>query len=368
MSSLGKACLQELSNSIKGLRLVRVPEGQSASGSVAKEMVNHVKNTAASTFSKALKSAANRITSPDQPVNGFVRSPSPRSKLHKEPWHDDAFLTKFFWYFSPSERCVLAQVCCHWRSLLYQPQYWIGVTAAYKCKLWADDEVARMKMFEGLQQRGIESISLVGVLDSDVHEFILCFPQARKCVKSVCLRNSNITDSGLATLLTKMQGVVRLELSGCNEITEPGLWSSLNMRITSLNINDCVNIADDAVSAICQLLPYLTELSLQAYHVTDHALSMFGSKQSQTLKALRLNSCWEITNHGIVHIAQFLPTLTVLGLSGCSKITDDGVELIAENLRGLQVLDLSWCPRVSDGALEYIACDLVQLQELTLDR
>ena len=106
---------------------------------------------------------------------------------------------------------------------------------------------------------------------------------------------------------------------------------------------------------------------------------------------MRLQSCWEITNHGIVNIGkqtrkkinaiaafekQFcllfavhtLPNLTVLSLSGCSKITDDGIELIAENLRKLRSLDLSWCPRVTDAALEYIACDLNHLEELTLDR
>ena len=129
---------------------------------------------------------------------------------------------------------------------------------------------------------------------------------------------------------------------------------------------------------------------LQAYHVTDSALSYFSPKQTGTLNILRLQSCWEITNHGIVNIGKqspqknqykcsfwknnfafavhTLPNLTVLSLSGCSKITDDGIELIAENLRKLRSLDLSWCPRVTDAALEYIACDLNHLEELTLDR
>ena len=131
----------------------------------------------------------------------------------------------------------------------------------------------------------------------------------------------------------------------------------------------------------------------QAYHVTDSALSYFSPKQTGTLNVLRLQSCWEITNHGLVNIGQFntadavnnamkvihlhlsnffsvhsLPNLTILSLSGCSKVTDDGIELIAENLRKLVSLDLSWCPRITDAALEYIACDLTHLEELTLDR
>ena len=43
---------------------------------------------------------------------------------------------------------------------------------------------------------------------------------------------------------------------------------------------------------------------LQAYHVTDSALSYFSPKQTGTLNVLRLQSCWEITNHGLVNIGK----------------------------------------------------------------
>ena len=46
---------------------------------------------------------------------------------------------------------------------------------------------------------------------------------------------------------------------------------------------------------------------LQAYHVTDSALSYFSPKQTGTLNILRLQSCWEITNHGIVNIGKQSP-------------------------------------------------------------
>ncbi|TNN30238.1 F-box/LRR-repeat protein 16 [Liparis tanakae] len=169
-------------------------------------------------------------------------------------------------------------------------------------------------------------------------------------------------------MLEQMQGLMHLELSGCNDFTEAGLWSSLNARLTSLSVSDCINVADDAIAAISQLLPNLSELSLQAYHVTDTAMAYFTAKQGYTTHTLRLHSCWEITNHGVVNMVHSLPNLTALSLSGCSKITDDGVELVAENLRKLRSLDLSWCPRVTDMALEYIACDLHKLEELVLDR
>jgi hypothetical protein len=43
---------------------------------------------------------------------------------------------------------------------------------------------------------------------------------------------------------------------------------------------------------------------LQAYHVTDSALSYFSPKQTGTMNVMRLQSCWEITNHGLVNIGE----------------------------------------------------------------
>lgn len=83
----------------------------------------------------------------------------------------------------------------------------------------------------------------------------------------------------MQVMLEQMQGLMHLELSGCNDFTEAGLWSSLNARLTSLSVSDCINVADDAIAAISQLLPNLSELSLQAYHVTDTAMAYFTAKQ-----------------------------------------------------------------------------------------
>lgn len=101
-----------------------------------------------------------------------------------------------------------------------------------------------------------------------------------------------------------LQALFELELAGCNELTEAGLWACLTPRIVSLTLTDCINVADEAVGAVAQLLPSLYEFSLQAYHVTDAALGFFSPKQSASLSILRLQSCWEVTNHGIVNIGE----------------------------------------------------------------
>lgn len=63
-----------------------------------------------------------------------------------------------------------------------------------------------------------------------------------------------------------------LELAGCNEVTEAGLWSCLTPRIVSLSLADCINIADEAVGAVAQLLPSLYEFSLQVCYFHSYLL------------------------------------------------------------------------------------------------
>ncbi|XP_059902020.1 F-box/LRR-repeat protein 16 [Gadus macrocephalus] len=297
--------------------------------------------------------------------------PKPLLPAERQLVLDEKLLNRLLWFFTTAEKCALAQVCKTWRKVLYQPKFWEGVMPILHAKELYALQPSGDKEFVSLQAfalRGFQAFCLVGVSDLDICEFIDNYPLSKKGVRSVSLKRSTITDAGLEVMLEQMQGLMHLELSGCNDFTEAGLWSSLNARLTSLSVSDCINVADDAIAAISQLLPNLSELSLQAYHVTDTAMAYFTAKQGYTTHTLRLHSCWEITNHGVVNMVHSLPNLTALSLSGCSKITDDGVELVAENLRKLRSLDLSWCPRVTDMALEYIACDLHKLEELVLDR
>merc|ERR1712223_1927818 len=196
-------------------------------------------------------------------------------------------------------------------------------------------EQMKLNFFNSLKQRGFDTICLLNGNDADIFDFIQNFPHGATGIHSLILRCCNISDRGLEAIMEFLQGLYKLEIAGCNEITEQGLWSSLHPRLASLTINDCINVADECVCAVTQLLPALFEFNLQAYHVTDSALSYFSPKQTGTMSVLRLQSCWEVTNHGLVNIVHSLPNLTILSLSGCSKITDDGIELIAENLRKL---------------------------------
>ncbi|XP_054159279.1 F-box/LRR-repeat protein 16-like [Oppia nitens] len=326
-----------------------------------------------------------------------------RAKYIDELWSDNKFLMKFFTYFSPIERCLLAQVCKTWQTLLYSDhRFWRHLMPVLFC-----DELRREKsltsaasdqqivvntcgpqlglpngadfvineikanLYYSIDVRSFDSIGMFGATDGDIVDFTSkTRPTLLNRLTTVSLRNSSISDKGLEVLLSSLSSLLKLELTGCNEITDSVMWTALVPKLEILVIMDCINISDETVAAICQMLPNLKKLQIQAYHVTDTSMAYFGSTMArENLRVLMLHHCWELSNQGVATLAHGLPNLHTLSLSGCSKVSDDAIEVIAEQIRGLRYLDLSWCPRVSDASLEYIACDLSDtLTHLILDR
>ncbi|EEC11552.1 fbxl16, putative, partial [Ixodes scapularis] len=294
-----------------------------------------------------------------------------RPRTAADLFRDPDYLARLFGYFKGREKLGLASVCRSWRDAIYDPRHWRDMLPVLRCRELRKDPVeSRRRLYESLERRGMDAVCLLGANDEDVLDVVAQCPTAflRARVRLIGLRCSSVSDKALEALMAAAPRVTNLELFGCNEVTDAGLWASLTPAVTCLTLADCINVADDTLAAVAQLLPALRELNLQAYHVTDASLAYLGPRQGGTLLVLRLRSCWELTNQGLLNVVQALPHLVELSLSGCTKISDDGVELLAENLRQLRVLDLSWCPRVTDASLEFIACDMTQLEQLTLDR
>jgi F-box/leucine-rich repeat protein 16 len=162
-------------------------------------------------------------------------------------------------------------------------------------------------MYKSICSRGFDSIALSESTDIDLKDFSRFLKETVSFVnnvKVISLRFSPITDHGLLLFLDGLPNLRQLDINSCNEMTEAGLWNALHPKITKLSISDCINVGDESVRAITQKLPNLQEFTLQAYHVTDHALAYFSPKQTNTLNTLRLHSCWEITNHGLVNLGK----------------------------------------------------------------
>ncbi|CAH8868081.1 unnamed protein product [Trichobilharzia szidati] len=182
------------------------------------------------------------------------------------------------------------------------------------------------------------------------------------------LKSCSILDQSLSRLVSLFPALKTLEFECCNDFTELAFWSCLTPNIEHLTVFDCINVSDESLNAIGQLLPELKCFRLQAYHITDAALTYFSTKQRVSMQTMELIQCMDITNQGVMTLAYTLDNLQVLNLSGCSKLTDDGLDVICENLKRLTSLNLSWCAKITDSGIECVACDLILLKKLILDR
>lgn len=284
---------------------------------------------------------------------------------------DEKIFNGFFWYFLVCEKCVLVQVCKVWWCVFYQFKFWVGFMLVLYVKEFYNVLFGGEKEFVNLQGfvvRGFEGFCLVGVFDLDICEFIDNYVFFKKGVKVMSFKCFIIMDVGFEVMFEQMQGVVCLELLGCNDFIEVGLWFSLSVCIILLSVSDCINVVDDVIVVILQLLFNLVELSLQVYYVMDMVLVYFMVCQGYSMYILCLFFCWEIINYGVVNVVYSLFNFIVFSFFGCFKVIDDGVEFVVENLCKLCSFDFLWCLCIIDMVLEYVVCDLYCLEEFVFDR
>ena len=120
---------------------------------------------------------------------------------------DEKFLVKFFKYFEPIERTVLARVCSKWRDVLYRnPSFWLGLVPMVQCRELRNCSTNdRAQIYNSFLRRGFHSLCLISANDNDAFDLIQIFVLSAKHVHSLSLRYSSISDRALESLLDHLQ-------------------------------------------------------------------------------------------------------------------------------------------------------------------
>lgn len=158
------------------------------------------------------------------------------------------------------------------------------------------------------------------------------FPLTFRCdsLRSLTIRNCpRFGDSGLSMLSGVCPKLTRVDLSGLESITEAGIIPFVQISepgLVKVNLSKCVNLSDNAVSAIAKL-------------------------HGETLELLKLDGCRYVTDISMMEIARNCISLSELDVS-LSGITDSGVAaLAAAEKMNLQTLVISGCSLISDKSL-----------------
>lgn len=154
-----------------------------------------------------------------------------------------------------------------------------------------------------------------------------------------------------------------LSLMGCENLKEDCIMENLagNMSIVDLDLTDCIQMTDDALSCIA-CMSALSKLTLSGCcMITDIGVAWL--KRSTGLLYLDLSHCYQLTDECLLSIAT-LPSLQYLSLAECYEITGDGIAYL-NGMSQLQKLHLSGCLGILDLGLHQVR-ELACVQELSI--
>ncbi|RHN41503.1 putative leucine-rich repeat domain, L domain-containing protein [Medicago truncatula] len=133
-----------------------------------------------------------------------------------------------------------------------------------------------------------------------------------KCLASLDLLSSNISDELLSSIATERLPLTRLVLQYCIGIVQV-LGICCNIR--HLNLSKCSMVKLEMNFEV----PKLEVLNLSYTNVDDEALYMI-SKSCCGLLKLSLENCNDFTKKGVNHVVENCTQLRKISLDGCHKV------------------------------------------------
>jgi len=220
-------------------------------------------------------------------------------------------------------------------------------------------------------------------------------PMLKACtnLEELVLTNCGISDLSVRFISKYCKHIQTLDLSHCKNITNRAFMFDLPMdtnefdggsecffsgwessernnfyNLKHINLQGCVKAGDDAVSQLSKC-PRLETLDLgSCEEVTDYGiLKIAESKLCTYLKRISLAKCKRLTDKSIARLATRCGMLESLNLAGCHFVTDLTVESLASGCPYLTELDLSSCEDVTDSAVQALVVGCPDLQVLSLE-
>lgn len=227
-------------------------------------------------------------------------------------------------------------------------------------------------------------------------------------LKSLSLKDSNITEGTLAQLLSKCSQLECLDLSGCNALFMAGTLLNSNAQVRDLrekmkhvkelNLSSLRFLSDCSFNRVVAVFPNLKRLILASTPITyngnayypsdaatfensavftfrclerylldniDHVKGLNLSRTAMTnqhlghlvrvknlqLEELVLVGCRDVGNEGISQLGQHQPNLKHLDISGCVDVSDAGLACIANHLNKLEILRVNKCRLLTDSSI-----------------
>lgn len=304
-------------------------------------------------------------------------------------------------YLGVRDLCRCAQVCRLWQDVAQAAELWNtldlsllsarvtdAALAAVTFRFWpilsslslrdcirlSDQTCTVLQACQNIQSLNLAGCT--GLRDSGIRQVT----HACQALVHLNLSNCLISDMALSHLATLCHNLERLELAGCNRLTDTGVtylsngpgcrqlrWldlsgclgltttgiatlaRALGAELRTIFLNDLVHMGDIAVKALVEASPNLEHISLlRCGGLGDCTLQALCC--CQVLTEIQLSENPRITDVGASAFFKACKTLRFLVLNDCSGILGPGLAPLAA--RKLILLDLDGCPTFTDQTVK----------------
>ncbi|XP_037031814.1 F-box/LRR-repeat protein fbxl-1 [Bradysia coprophila] len=212
----------------------------------------------------------------------------------------------------------------------------------------------KVKNLEALEIENCRELFMSGRLfDKDRDKKTIC--HACRNVTSLALTyNRYLSDALFHRFATIMPKLNSLDLSGCHISFHRGLYKKF--------YPDSQKDASESVLTFHYIFQFIQceaqlikSLNFSYTLIDGAALTSLSEIGELKLEVLRLRSCDQLTNSGIISLVQVQPTLVELDLSSCVRLTDPGLMEICSSLSALKILKLRRCRAITDLGVKEVA-------------
>ncbi|RCH84827.1 SCF ubiquitin ligase complex subunit [Rhizopus azygosporus] len=175
---------------------------------------------------------------------------------------------------------------------------------------------------------------------------------------------SLVNDTHIASL-ANCQRLERLTLANCFHITDVGLCNLIDVRtgigpeLVSIDLTDVLNVTDKTILKIAICCPRLQGLNLSMsrphFDITDVGIVAL-AQQCPELKRIKLNNCVTITEKSSIALALYCPYLVEVDLMNCG-VTDRTLQALFSHCRDLRELRLNQCDAAESLLTERVFLD-----------
>lgn len=238
---------------------------------------------------------------------------------------------------------------------------------AFLCEFLIDDARGGVEIRRDIDLRRYSQEASRAVTNATVQEICVMQPHMTSLNVSYC---KQVTDAALWAVSRHCAQLRSLHATAC-QITRVGLRAlTLGCRdITLLELSQCVDVGDSALSAIAAGCPSLKALHLSGCQdITDDGLAVLG-RGCRHLSVLNVSACRRVGEFGdraLLALGRYCPELTHLDMFGCAHVQDAGVVAVARGCTKLSSLKLSGCRELTGLALEALSKQCIWLKDLSI--